>query len=72
MVRMIPKSSGLACRREFVKEGVSWCDGALIDSDRTVSPVGAMLEKSVPMLPIQNISAKEVDQETSVLDDLQC
>ena len=47
---MVPVRSGLVGSGEVVKEGVASGDGALIDESGAISPVGVLLEQTVPML----------------------
>ena len=52
-VTVVPESAGLARSREVVEEGVACRDRALAHHGWTISPVGALLEKTMPVLQVK-------------------
>ena len=52
-VTVVPESASLARSREVVEEGVACRDRALAHHGWTISPVGALLEKTMPVLQVK-------------------
>jgi len=63
VVRVIPKCTCLACSRELVLERVVWSNRALIHTDWAVSPAATLLEETVPVLKVSQVSNATTDSQ---------
>ena len=55
-VAMVPEGPGLPSGSEVVQERIILRDGALVYKCRTVGPVGALLEETMPVLQLRLVS----------------